>query len=442
MTIRFHSLLTKILSILVFFLLLPQIEILASVDEVAFQLVTSESQIHDGDEVIIVSREGGVSLSNTSKGSYVLTCNVRLSSDGLQAYVTDQQTAVFTMQKSATKWRFYNDEKGWLWASDKGNYELSYAKNSPSNKSNNTQLSINSDGNATIEFDVKNYKYLKYNGATHFACYLYATSQSPVQIYRRQRHVADVVLSEDMNNASLIKESVGGIADNVVVERRFSADGGYYTLCLPFALTAADMEESFSGASFYEFARVEQKSENDVIFHFKRVMSTKAGMPYLLLVESDVDNPAFHNKLIDVEKPSSQAYTLQGLRYSFCGTLDPVTLEANGSTRFVSSDGRRLVTPNSVGDLKALRCYFSMPRVETGACFDDDKSVSYAVCVDEDTADIGLTTSLHTIDDDEKQKNTANRRSTYDLSGRRLQNTFRGIKIINGRKVIERRKNQ
>ena len=110
--------------------------------------------------------------------------------------------------------------------------------------------------------------------------------------------------------------------------------------------------------------------------------------------------------------------------YSFQGTFSPVLLKANGSTRFISSDGTRLVTPNGEGQFKAMRAYFVLPDVKssttlTGAAAQNVYSVNVETSIDAPTI-------------------TSNPTVAYDLSGRKTSLHSKGIIIVDGKKILNK----
>lgn len=399
----------------------------ASADD-TFRLVVSLSQLHDGDEVIIVNRESSVALSVDEEKFYVKPCAVNLSSDGTQASLASANTAVLNVEKQSTGWRFRHADKGWLWASDRVNYQLCFDNDRPSYKSNVAKVTVDGGGDAIIAFDVKNYKYLRYNGSDRFACYPSTYSVEAVSIYRRQRRVDALLVSEDADNSKAIAGALGCLVGETTLQRTFKADGGYYSLCLPFSVSGDEVSAAMPGAVFMELRSVEAVGEDKVAFRFAWCSSVKAGKPYLVRLDGDdIINPVFRNSTIDEADPADATFTLQGKTYVFRGTFDRVALKANGSTRFVSSDGTRLVTPNTDGQLHSMRAYFVMPDVQTGSSFSQaDANESYSIT-------FSSTTSLGECRAPLPAKGDA-----YNLSGLPVDMKSRGLKIVDGRKYVVR----
>ena len=390
-----------------------------------FCLVTSVSQLHVGDEVVIVSRNHCAAISKYEASPYIKSCHVDVLQNGAAVEVNNDSVAVFVMEKSGSSWSFKNEDKGWLWASARVSYELSFSSDKPKAKSNMAEVVVNADGNAIIEFGVKNYKYLKYNPKGKFGCYMYDDSQEHVQIYRRVRRMASLTLSEEADNTPALKEASGCLVESVCLERTFVADGGFYSLCLPFSLNYDDLSQSLPGVAVMRLARVLSKESDKVEFSFSRVREIIAGEPYLIKVEGDdITDPVFLNCEIEAAEPKVVTVSVDDDSYNFKGTFSPKTLPANGITRFVSSDGTRLVTPNGEGSLKAMRAYFVLPDVKfsTGLAGSAAQKV-YSVSV-ETSIDAPTITSNPTV--------------AYDLSGRKTSLHSKGIVIVDGKKILNK----
>lgn len=390
-----------------------------------FCLVTNVSQLHVGDEVVIVSRNHCAAISKYEASSYIKSCHVDVLQNGAAVEVNNDSVAVFVMEKSGSSWSFKNEEKGWLWASARVSYELSFSSDNPKAKSNMAEIMVNADGNAIIEFGVKNYKYLKYNPKGKFGCYMYDDSQEHIQIYRRVRRMASLTLSEEADNTPALKEASGCLVESVCLERTFVADGGFYSLCLPFSLNSDALSQSLPGVAVMRLMRAISKEADKVEFSFSRVREIIAGEPYIIKVEGgDIIDPVFFNREIEAAEPKVVTVSVNDDSYDFKGTFSPKTLPANGITRFISSDGTRLVTPNGEGCLKAMRAYFVLPDVKfsTGLAGSAAQKV-YSVSV-ETSIDAPTITSDPTV--------------AYDLSGRKTSSRSKGIIIVDGKKILNK----
>lgn len=232
---------------------------------------------------------------------------------------------------------------------------------------------------------------LAYNDINkRFARYAGYKDLEYVQIYRR--YVAPVVvenltLGEAEGNADLVSYYQDAYVHNITIDRTFRADGGYYTLCLPFALTEDDMRTAFPGMQFKQLKDIEEVDEDKVVYHFLSVKSTVAGEPYLVRilpgVTNDIVKPVVKNKFILATKPSVMSSSLSSGDFKFIGIYDPTLIPADGRYRFVSVDGTELVPPNTEGNLKGLRAYFLLPEPYATCEFDSNgKPRAVVIAVD------------------------------------------------------------
>lgn len=359
--------------------------------------VSDVSLLRDGDEVIIVSSSCGVAMSRyqNAKKEYILPCAVSVfEEDGLDMVSCETDSmAVFTLKKVTGGWRLKDAESGWLSTKKSPVSSLIYT-DKETEKRNLIDIKFSDEGNAQFVFkgtfkDEKDS--LAYNDINkRFARYAGYKDLEYVQVYRR--YVAPVVvenltLGEAEGNADLVSYYQDAYVHNITIDRTFRADGGYYTLCLPFALTEDDMRTAFPGMQFKQLKDIEEVDEDKVVYHFLSVKSTVAGEPYLVRilpgVTNDIVKPVVKNKFILVTKPSVMSSSLSSGHFKFIGTYDPTLIPADGRYRFVSADGTDLVPPNAEGYLKGLRAYFLLPEPYATCEFDSNgKPRSVVIAVD------------------------------------------------------------
>lgn len=359
--------------------------------------VSDVSLLRDGDEVIIVSSGCGVAMSRyqNAKKEYILPCAVSVfEEDGLDMVSCETDSmAVFTLKKVTGGWRLKDAKSGWLSTKTSPVSSLTYT-NKESEKRNIIDIKFSNEGNAQFVFK-NTYKdekdSLAYNDINkRFARYAGYKDLDYVQVYRR--YVAPVVvenltLGEAEGNNDLVSYYQDAYVHNITIDRTFRADGGYYTLCLPFALTEDDMRTAFPGMQFKQLKDIEEVDEDKVVYHFLSVKSTVAGEPYLVRilpgVTNDIVKPVVKNKFILATKPSVMSSSLSSGNFKFIGTYDPTLIPADGRYRFVSADGTDLVPPNAEGNLKGLRAYFLLPEPYATCEFDSNgKPRSVVIAVD------------------------------------------------------------
>lgn len=340
--------------------------------------ISNVSMLHDGDEVIIVSAKYGVAMSKFQTNKYVEPCRIAIADDSLTASALNDSVAVFTLNKYSGKWRLYNEEKGWLYAPSKSNGDLLFTKdkNTKSGSSVLTDITFDDYANVLVSFSVSDYAYLKYRHQTlRFARYRYADSNDHIQLYRRLKNpkiIERLPISESGDGAEYDADD-DIFAHSIVVERTFRADGGYYTLCLPFDITETDVRTVLGGAQLKCLKSVEKPNADKLMLHFLSVRSVEAGIPCLLklpLGSADIVNPEFADKFLLAAEPTTVAMKTSGVAINFIGTYTPAVLPADGRYRFLSADGSRLVTPNAEGELKGLRAYFHFSEPVANSDFD------------------------------------------------------------------------
>ena len=424
--------------------------VLAASDDAVFMPVTAESQLRDSDQIVVVSRDYCQGMSRFPDGKGIKACRVLLQGDGSLVGVDADSLCVLTVRRQQNGWRMQREDGQCLWTSDGSQEELVFYPSTSyyRNHVNTATLDFDETGNCDILFRKGNYKhYIKYTPTgERFGSYPTALSVKRVQIFRRLRNssiVDELTLRDSGGNRQLLADGMDMRVRTAIIDRTFAADGGYYTLCLPISLSSADLENAFGGASFYGFTSVENAGDNVVRFRFSRVSHTEAGVPYLMCPLSgtssvDIIAPRVSDKMILATEPATISHSLDGWRYSFVGTFDPVLLPAEGSIRFLGGNGLRLVTPNCDGNLPGLRAYFQLPDASPSTAFDaDNEGVSYVVAIDDALS--GDATGII-----RPQDNAARRATTtiYNMCGQRmatpLEHLPKGIYVVDGRKTIRK----
>lgn len=371
------------LSAIIMLLSLVPIGVDAQSATAKYMRISDPSFLRDGDEIIIVSKDNGVAMSRyqNTKKDYMLPCLIRLSKEDeleLATCETDSM-AVFKVKKITGGWRLKDSRCGWLSAGTGSSYSLMFQKRE-TEKTNEIDIKFSDEGNAHISFlkfrkeDHIDYKpdserFARYGGYGH----------GKVQIYRRLVNavvVESLTFGESGGNADIASYYQDAYVHNVTIDRTFRADGGCYTLCLPFGLTESDIRTAFPGMQFKQLQDVEEVDNENVVYHFLTVKSTVAGEPYLVQflngVTKDVVKPVVKNKFILAAEPATLTGKISSGSFKFVGTYDPVLLPADGHYRFVGADGKLLVTPNAEGNLKGLRAYFFMPSLYDNCKYDSN----------------------------------------------------------------------
>ena len=191
-----------------------------------------------------------------------------------------------------------------------------------------------------------------------------------VYIYKSITPSLTLETSKSLSETVKDKDITGKVIPSIKIDRPFVADGGWYTICLPFSLTEDDIKKQFKGAEFQGFDGVDQQDKT-INLKFKKVTTTKAGKPYLIKPIKDITaaDLTFINKQIEQTTPVDVSYMLESdanKTFTFKGVFSPFTADseelADKNIKFLSGvKGLDLVSPNGTGTMKCYRAYFVFP---------------------------------------------------------------------------------
>lgn len=216
-------------------------------------------------------------------------------------------------------------------------------------------------------------------------------------------------LSEESVNAIAAKTDVA-----VSLKRTFYKDGGWNTLCLPFAVNATD----FEGAEVREVDAT-QSSENTLVF--KEATIIEAGKPYLIKwanTSTEVYNfDATFEGANFVETPTS--VKVDGI--TFTGFYNKTTADKLGTSVAAIGAENKLFKVTS-GEMKGFRAAFVLNPATPAA--------GIKVVID------GTTTGIEDLVVDGVKANGR----VYNLNGQYVGNSLNGLQpgiyIQNGKKVV------
>lgn len=166
-----------------------------------------------------------------------------------------------------------------------------------------------------------------------------------------------ITLVDNASNEDILTE-FNGDEVNVTVARTFFNDGGYNTLCVPFAVEAEQVQDVFGeGTKLYTLTSSTYENEQ-YEFNFEEATSIAAGTPYLLAPKNEVTNPEFNGVTINKAANTTSTTTY----VDFVGSFNPVVnFPANENYLFLGPDGVNLYyTDESGAILKGLRCYWHL----------------------------------------------------------------------------------
>ena len=242
--------------------------------------------------------------------------------------------------------------------------------------------------------------------------------------------------TEAAGNTTTISGNSGSEKNVVLYGRTLLKTGDWNTLCLPFALSDAQIATSpLAGATIKELdtaADGTSLDEGTLTLKFKDAASIVAGKPYIVKWASgdNIVNPVFHGVTITSTTPSD-VVSNDG-KVTFVGQYSPFKVgntssgdDGNLNEIILLSTGNKLGYATSARTLKSFRCHFYVSASAAVRNFE----------LDFGDFDSGGTTSLS---EELRVKSEESDNAVYDLSGRKANSQFKkkGIYIVNGRKVL------
>ena len=231
--------------------------------------------------------------------------------------------------------------------------------------------------------------------------------------------VHTVVLDELSTVAPVEAEGV-----NVRVLRTIKA-GSWSTICLPFAMTAEQVQSAFGAdvllKDFTSWSSEEDGSGNiiSLTIGFTPVTAIEANRPYLIKVSSAISEFTVDGvDIAPVATPKKQIGTGKK-KGVFYGNYVAET-EVPEFNLFVSSD--KFYYSNGSTKMKAFRGYFELYDILTSV----EEPSARITMVDDETTGIS----------DIRSKMSEGRDEYYNIAGQKVQNPKKGLYIMNNKKVI------
>ena len=331
--------------------------------------------------------------------------------------ITGLTAATNDVNEGTTTGWYYNTEGAWEYGKDdvykmplaeSQAYILTFKYRSHASNSNNNMkasvLNDSSEGLAEVTF-AKNGDATKFVTATAYFTtgaagnYILSLTQSG------NTHLTDVSIVKVASTTKNISEEATAVAsenhtfyETVSLTRTLSKDY-WNTFSVPFDMAIPD------GWSVKEF-----DSASDNVINFKDASTIKAGEPYLVKPNVDVENPVYYNVIVS----STEGSTDGTGEYKFAAQIYAKDLATDGTIAYLATDGS--VKKLTSGGIKGLRAYFIIPA-----------SVSSARIAFIDDEITGIKNLTPTLSEGE---------GVYDLQGRKVAQPTKGLYIQNGKKVI------
>ena len=328
-----------------------------------YELVTNLNQLANETEIIICSTKNKTALAKKFEETNSNN-TTSINFDGPLA-IENKDVAVFKFSKDKSngcnlKYIATSSIKNYLCSSaDDESLYLIYGKT-------DSKLNITFDGiNAKIKHKYNVMRSTKIGNNFYFGSY---GEDFTVQIYKKVAYSTTESLTLNPQNtweATISgKDLKGKCIKEVKLERAFVADGGWYTICLPFSLNANEISTLFHNAKFQEFSGVSTNSTTKgTELNFKSVTATEAGKPYLMkpIQNISMEDMTFNKKVIEVTAPVAVTHKSEdGKEFTFTGIFDPTAIIGPQYRILSGANGTELRIPGS-GTMAGFRAYFVMP---------------------------------------------------------------------------------
>lgn len=216
-----------------------------------------------------------------------------------------------------------------------------------------------------------------------------------------------VTLDEAADNVIEAKE-----AANVTLKRKFVANK-WNTLVLPFAVSDADVKTTFGA----DAKIVEYSNADDANINFTTsTKGIKANVPVLIMPAAvNAENTyTFNSVSIVVADPNPKA---DGTNYSFVGSYKPYNLVNDDYMLYADKWWK-----TEAGDSYKIKAFRAYIKANTSAA-----AKQLNLVIDGQTTGLKLNTVNGNIEGE-----------TYNIAGQRVANSYKGLVIKNGKKIIKK----
>lgn len=222
------------------------------------------------------------------------------------------------------------------------------------------------------------------------------------------------------NTSSLISYYTKTVTVNT---HRTLLGGIWNTLCLPFDVSMADLELALGKNQDIQVRTFHSYDSATKVMTFvnpfggdNHLSAISAGTPFLIKLNSDVENPTFH--AVTISNIAAQSIGEKG-SVQFVGTYSPVELAIDGTNIFITRDNTLALPAEGKNTMNGLRAYIVVPK-------NFNSSGARLLMDDGETASVSdLAPSVET-----------GSKATYNLNGQRVENVRRGLYVVNGKLTL------
>ena len=249
-------------------------------------------------------------------------------------------------------------------------------------------------GNLVVEYDNKQNNSVSFGAGAHrveialdaekknvvkqiyFSCETTGTNITLKEV--RLLKATDNEISLDENNTEYHNDKVfadyNGFQCNVTLNRQFTADGAWYTLCLPFNLNETQIATSFGDCQIMQLAESYMKGEETLFLQFDEVTTIQAGLPYLFMPSANVGSEtkpiSFTGVTINATTPTAYPGG-EGQLATMTGTYTRPQLTTN---QYVLVEDNTLAPSDGTNYMRAFRAWFELnpslsPKVQARCVF-------------------------------------------------------------------------
>ena len=219
------------------------------------------------------------------------------------------------------------------------------------------------------------------------------------------------------------------LVDVDVRVKRSIAAGNWSTICLPFAMTEAQVKAAFGdGVQLGDFTSWNSvKEDGNVVginVGFTTVTAIEANHPYIIKVEEPVTEFTVDGVNISASaEPKVQVGTKAAERGFMYGTYTATKVPEEN----VFLSGNKFWYSVGESPIKAFRAYFEFHDVIDSYYDTGEARITFSL--DGNTLDATLVNSVEVKSEQLKSE-------VYNLNGQRVSKTGKGVYIVNGKKMV------
>lgn len=232
------------------------------------------------------------------------------------------------------------------------------------------------------------------------------------------------LVNDEKQNYSATFKAHDGEQQIVTTHRTFAA-GKLNTICLPFDVSITMMSTIFgSGYQLLQLYDASKVGNKLTLYFTPTAGNINAGTPYLLTVKNTITDPTFNNVTLDLSANVTKSITYDGGTITFHGVSFPTALTNNDKNTLFFKNNTLYYPSVTDGDCRiyGMHGYFTL-------------STSNAK---PEQFDINVCDTTSRIMEHKTNYQGHHSQYTYNLSGQRVNDAYKGIVIWDGHKYINR----